>query len=257
MDLAIIAPPKCLELTALSPNFGMVLPEAMHLSPDYVRFFKELEGYKVLDNGLVEGRQFTGTELHHLAYQVDAQCVVVPDAFRDTDTTIRLARDFDRHRNPDLDYMGVLQGMDLSEILKCLYFFDNACEWMTHIGIPRIVNELHKMQRVTLIESILKQQSVGNLRPFKLHALGGSKWITEVVALREYGCHSMDTSLPVVLGLEGFGLHHEYVTRQDDFMERDVDRNSTTWRVLEDNCRTFLDWAGERGRFDSEEAPGG
>lgn len=248
MDLAIIAPPKCLELSALSPNFGMVLPEAMHLSPDYVRFYKEFEGYKVLDNGLVEGRQFTGTELHHLAYQVDAQCIIVPDAFRDTDTTVRMARDFERHRNPELHYMGVLQGMDLGEVLKCLYFFDGL-DWITHVGIPRIVNELHKMQRVTVVEMIHKQQAAGYLRPFKIHALGGSKWITEVLALNEYGCHSMDTSLPVVLGLEGFGLHHDYITRQDDFMERDVDRNSTTWRVLEDNCRTFINWAG------TEEAP--
>lgn len=248
MDLAIIAPPRCLELSALSPNFGMVLPEAMHLSPDYVRFFKEFEGYKVLDNGLVEGRQFTGTELHHLAYQVDAQCIIVPDAFRDTDTTVRMARDFERHRNPELDYMGVLQGMDISELLKCLHFFDSQ-EWITHIGLPRIVNEIHKMQRVALVELILKQQAVGNLRPFKIHALGAWRWITEVVALNEYGCHSMDTSLPVVLGLEGYTLQHEYITRQDDFMERDVDRNSTTWRVLEDNCRTFIDWAGAKETF--------
>lgn len=243
MDLAIIAPPKCLELTALSPNFGMVLPEGIYSSPDYTRFFKEFEGYKILDNGIVEGRQFTGTELHHMAYEVDANCIVVPDAFRDTDTTIRLARDFERHRNPELHYMGVLQGMDLSEILKCLYFFD-SCEWITHIGIPRILCEFHKMQRVTLIESFRRQQEGGALRPTKLHALGASKWITEVSALAEYGCDSMDTSLPVVLGLEGFSLHHEYISRKPDFMEQDVDRNSTKWTVLLDNCRTYRQWAG-------------
>lgn len=248
MDLAIIAPPKCLELSAISPKFGMVLPEGVHKSPDYTRFYKEFEGYKILDNGIVEGRQYTGVELHHMAYEVDAQCIVVPDRFRDTDTTIRMARDFEHSRNEALDYMGVLQGMDLSEILKCLYFFD-SCEWITHVGIPRILCEFHKMQRVTLVESFRQQQATGNLRPFKIHALGASKWITEVSALAEHGCDSMDTSLPVVLGLEGLSLHHEYISRKSDFMEQDVDRNSTAWRVLESNCRTFAQWAG------AEEAP--
>lgn len=243
MDLAIIAPPKCLELASLAPNLGMVLPEGIRYSEDYVRFYKDFQGYKILDNGLVEGHQSTGTELHHMAYEVDAQCIVVPDRFRDTDTTIRMARDFDRHRNPDLDYMGVLQGLDLSDILKCLYFFDSL-EWITHIGLPRILCEFHKMQRVTLIESIKTQQEREHLRPFKIHALGASPWITEVVALDEWGCDSMDTSLPVVLGLEGYTLQHEYVSRKSDFMEQDVDRNSTKWTITYHNCNTFNQWAG-------------
>jgi hypothetical protein len=161
--------------------FHMVLPEGIVLSPDYVRFYRESAGYKILDNGIVEGRQYTGVELHHMAYEVGAQCIVVPDAFRNADTTIRLARDFERHRNPD---------------------------------------------------------------NFKLHALGGSPWIREVSSLDDYGCDSMDTSLPVVLGLEGFGLHHEYINRKPDFMEQDVDRNSLRWRQLVDNCNLFHQWAG-------------
>lgn len=244
MDLSIITPPKMLELADfVKPGFHMVLPEGIVLSPDYVRFYRESDGYKILDNGIVEGRQYTGVELHHMAYTVGAQCIVVPDAFRNADTTIRLARDFERHRNPELEYMGVLQGMDLEDILRCLNTF-NQMEWITHIGLPRILCELHKMERCILAQMIRQQQESGGYRNFKLHALGGSPWVREVSALDDYGCDSMDTSLPVVLGLEGFGLHHEYISRKPDFMEQDVDRNSLRWRQLIDNCTLFHQWAG-------------
>jgi hypothetical protein len=244
MDLAIIAPPKCLELSDLiRPGFHMVLPEGIVLDPDYVRFYRESEGYKILDNGIVEGRQYTGVELHHMAYEVGAQCIVVPDQFRDADTTIRMARDFERASNPEIDYMGVLQGLDLADILRCLNFFNDQ-EWITHIGLPRILCEFHKMQRVILVQMIRQEQEKGNYRNFKIHALGASPWIREVIALNEQQCDSMDTSLPVVLGLEGYGLHHEYISRKPDFMEQDVDRNSLRWRVLLDNCTEYLKWAG-------------
>jgi hypothetical protein len=248
MDLSIISPPKCLELSDLvRPGFGMVLPEGIILSPDYVRFYREFEGYTILDNGIVEGRQFTGVELHHMAYEVGAQCVVVPDQFRDADTTIRLARDFERHRNPELDYMGVLQGLDLADVLSCLNYY-NTQEWITHIGLPRILCEFHKMQRTILVQMIRREQEKGNYRDFKIHALGGSPWLREVIALADIGCDSMDTSLPVVLGLEGFGLDHEYISRKPDFMEQDVDRNSLRWRILLDNCATFHSWASNGAR---------
>jgi hypothetical protein len=244
MDIAIISPPKLLELSDLArPRFGMVLPEGIVLSEDYIRFYREFDGYKILDNGLVEGKQYTGVELHHMAYEVGADCIVVPDQFRNADNTIWLARDFERHHNPELDYMGVLQGLDLADILKCLYFFDSQ-KWITHIGLPRILCEFHKMQRITLVESIRKQQDTGNFRDFKIHALGASSWVTEISALNEYGCDSIDTSLPVVFGLDGYGLDHEYISRKSDFMEQDIDRNSLRWRILVDNVNTYLQWGG-------------
>lgn len=244
MDLAIISPPKCLELSDfIRPGFHMVLPEGIVASPDYCRFYRESEGYKILDNGIVEGKQYTGVELHHMANEVGAQCIVIPDQFRDADSTLWLARDFERARNPDLEYMGVLQGLDLADILYVLNQF-NEMEWVTHIGLPRILCDFHKMQRIILVEMIRKEQEKGNYRPFKIHALGGSPWIKEVASLNDVNCDSMDTSLPVVLGLEGFGLQHEYVSRRTDFMEADVDRNSLRWRILLDNCSQFLRWSG-------------
>lgn len=224
----------------------MVLPEGIVLSPDYVRFYRDFKGYKILDNGLVEGKQYTAVELHHMAYEVGANCIVVPDQFRDTDRTIRMARDFQHHHNPEMDYMGVLQGMELGEVLQCLYFFD-TCEWITHIGLPRILCELHPMQRLSLVNMIRDEQKIGKLRHFKIHALGASSWVDEVKDLNNTGCDSMDTSLPVVFGLEGFSLSHDYIKRQDDFMSRDVDRSSMKWRTLLDNCVQFHKWAGTFG----------
>lgn len=253
MELAIIAPPKMLELSALvEPGFHMVLPEGLAASEDYVRFYYDCEGYKILDNGLVEGRQYTGVELHHMAYQVGAHCIVVPDQYRDAGLTIRMAQDFSHSRNEALEYMGVLQGLDLTDIFQCLKYF-NEQEWITHIGLPRIICDLHKLQRVVIVQHIKAGQEAGHYRPFKIHALGGSPWIREIVALDEAGCDSMDTSLPVVLGLEGLSLSHDYIRRSDDFMERDVDRNTVRWRVLLDNCRQFLGWAGYES--DQEKTP--
>lgn len=244
MELAIISPISLLELSGLVDRFHMVLPEGLVRSEEYKSFYRDCKGYKVLDNGLVEGVQYDGVELNQMARSVGANCIIVPDLFRATDATIEKCRTFKRHRNAELDYMGVLQGRDLMEYLKCLYFYDHT-PWITHIGLPRIMCELHKLQRVTFLESIRIEQAKGNIRGnLKFHALGGSPWIQEVLVLSETNCDSMDTSLPVVLGLEGKGLTGPYLSRSHDFMSRDVNRQSMTWRVLYDNVVKYLEWAG-------------
>lgn len=240
MDIAIISPPKMLELSDLTePSFGMVLPEGMVLSEDYIRFYRDMDGYKILDNGIVEGRQYTGTELHHMAYEVGANCIVLPDQFRNADATIKMAQDFKRHRNSALEYMGVLQGTNLDEIFACLIYYDSQ-PWITHIGLPRILFELDGRHTRSVLTRTIRQHK--DFRPFKLHALGASNWIGEVKYLAEAGCDSMDTSLPVVMGIQQLNMFEEYVPRQDDFMNVDVDRNSPRWNTLVDNCRTYLQW---------------
>jgi hypothetical protein len=146
--------------------------------------------------------------------------------------------------------MGVLQGLDLGEFLSVLRFFEKQ-EWITHIGLPRILCEIHTTQRLSLVDLIKREQEKGNFRPFTIHALGGSPWIEEVMFLNEHGCNSMDTSLPVVMGLAERSLSQPYISRQEGFMFADVSRKSNKWRILVDNCRTYLEWAGYRLGSDS------
>lgn len=245
MELAIIAPVKMLELSNLVDRYHMVLPEGILKSEDYIRFYNDCIGYKILDNGLVEGQQHDGTELNDMARAVGASCIVVPDTYRNATDTIEKVRHFEKHHvNEDLDYMGVIQGLTLDEVVKCIYFYDHT-EWITHIAIPRILCDMHKMQRVTLVETMIDMQTKGDLRPdLEFHALGASPWVKEALMLNEAGCHGMDTSLPVVLGLTGTGLDEVYKTRQPTFMDADLDRNSLNWRITIDNCIRYLGWCG-------------
>jgi hypothetical protein len=244
MDVAIIAPKQMLEVCTLGGDrFHMVLPAGMD-DQDYVRFYRDCEGYKVLDNGIVEGDQIDGYVLHHMANDVGASCIVVPDTYRDASATIKQARKFEACINPELDYMGVLQGYDLSDVIKCLYFYDST-PWITPIGLPRILCELHKLQRVTLVEKFREMQVSGDISPaLKWHALGASPWITEVAALAEAGCDSMDTSLPVVHGLAGVSLTHDYIKRPDGFMNANLDRSSLVWRTCIQNVKRYLELSG-------------
>lgn len=249
MELAIISPPAMLELSGLVDRYHMVLPSFIDYADEtYTNFYKDLSGYKILDNGTAEGKLHSALRLHDMAEQVGADCIIVHDKLGQTDLTIKLCRAFAKHHNPALDYMGVLQGKTLSEVLKCLYFYDNECPWITMLGIPRILCYLHKTQRVTLTESIIDQQQKGNIRPFKLHALGASEWVNEIHLLREAGVHGMDTSLPVVYGLEAVGLDHDYIARKSDFIGADVDRSSIEWRYCFDNTVQLLRWAGQELR---------
>jgi hypothetical protein len=241
VKIALITPIDMLDLAGLS-DYHLLLPHLFD-NEQYRRFYTDVKGFKILDNGAAEGYSTDHNELHDLGLAWSVDEIVVPDVLGDCDATIDLARKFEPYvREHDFRYVGVAQGRTIAELLKCITYFQYA-PWITTLALPRHINTIHHTQRFNLIEPIVKE--------FKfdaVHCLGASSWIREVLAIDSLGCvRGMDTSLPVVLGLEGMALRDDnYVPRQPDFFDRQVERKGYTWEVIYDNCRTYLDWGGQR-----------
>jgi hypothetical protein len=249
VQLALITPIDLLDFAGLS-NYHLLLPQ-LFTNDKYRRFYSDARGHKILDNGVAEGHVMDYRRLQDiaLAWQVDE--VVVPDVMGDCQGTIDLARDFEKYAQPtSYHYVGVAQGRTLAEVIKCITFFQ-YCDYVSVLALPRILNTIHKTQRFHLIEPIAKE--------FKfdaIHCLGASSWVREVIALDSLGIvRGMDTSLPVVLGLGGRGLADDlYMDRPADYFDRQVERGSLTWKVIDDNVRRYFDWAGA-SYGSGEEAP--
>jgi len=247
---AIITPIDLLDLAALS-DYHLILPQ-LYSNDTYRRFYDDVGGFKILDNGAAEGHRADYVELHDIGIQCGVDEIVVPDSLCDCNRTIELAREFEPHVRSEFRYVGVAQGSTIAEILKCITYY-SFTGWVTTLALPRVINNIHWSQRLSLIEPIVKEFQFD-----AIHCLGGSAWVREVVALQGTGhVRGMDTSMPVVLGLASKSLVDEgYVQRQPNYFDVQVERNSYVWELIYDNVRTYLQWAGV-DPFSGETPPGG
>ena len=250
MKVALITPFDLLDLAALS-DYHLLLPQHFP-NETYRRFYGDVKGFKILDNGAAEGYAADYVELHDLGQQWGVNEIVVPDALQDCNRTIELARRFEPHVRSEFGYVGVAQGQTLAEVIKCITYFSFA-DWITTLALPRSLNQIHWSQRFTILEPLVKEYKFD-----AIHCLGGSGWIREIVALQGSGLvRGMDTSLPVVLGLASKTLmDDEYVSRQPNYFDVKVERNSYLWEVIYDNVRTYLEWGGV-SLLGDEASPGG
>ena len=249
MKIALITPFDLLDLAALS-DYHLLLPQH-YTNARYREFYETVPGFKILDNGANEDYYADFRRLQDLAHAWNVNEVVVPDSMGDCAGTIDLARSFEKYAQPDdFGYVGVAQGRTLAEVIKSITFFEH-CGWVRTLALPRILNTIHKTQRFNLVEPIVKEYKFS-----AVHCLGGSSWIREVVAIDSLGIvRGMDTSMPIVLGLDGRSLaDDQYIDRQSNYFDRIVERGSYTWKVIDDNVRRFFDWAG--ADYGGAQAPG-
>lgn len=233
---------------ALPSDYHLLLPGPYYSNSEYKSYADNCEGYIILDNGVAEGKQFSMATIWDLADYIAADEIVVPDALDDWEETVRLAENFGttakRLKTNDgqfmYNYMAVVQGRTHEEYMRCFNRF-LSMSWVTCIGVPRrmVKNLGSKWARVSFLETI---QAKGIECGLDFHALGASHWMRECVLLDEVGARGMDTSLPFVLGIERLDITSaEYIERQPDFFERQLDDNQRT--VIEHNIDYMRLWA--------------
>lgn len=262
MKVALILPFDALDLVSqYDTGYHLILPHLYWGNETYNRVYREIGGFKILDNGAAEGVEVYHVDLHDVATSCSADEIVVPDTLGDCDDTIRKVRAFERWARPDqFQYAGVVQGRTMAEIVKCLNFYDGE-EWITSVHIPRIVNRtIHRTFRFTFLEALFGQTgSKYQYRFDNIHCLGASEWIREAAALASVPIiRGMDTSLlaSMAIAQRSIGTSDaEYAQRQPNFFETPIRRESTTWKLLCGNIERYLDWAG--CDYTGEEASGG
>jgi hypothetical protein len=211
----------------------------------YLDFCQTAQGTKILDNGAAEGLQVTARDLINMATYVDATEIVVPDVLGDGAGTIQFAKDFERIavRNRQFKYIGVVQGRDMAEAMKCL----QELVWLDYIEIlalPRSLCTIHRMQRHHMAEALAE---VFKDRWAAVHCLGSSRWTREVVMLAECSnLRGIDTAMPFALAEQGIVLgvndeQYEYRPHGMDYFNHDTNRIERGF--IDQNIRTFDTWA--------------
>lgn len=240
MQVALISPELFLEHM---PNTGLHLVLAPLLRRNLYRgFYYAVSGYKILDNGAAEGELVKPRKLLTLAHSIKVDEVVVPDVMTKCEETMELVRSFEKYARqyPEFKYQAVVQGTHYSEWWKCLNFYLEQ-DWIDVVAFPRCMNNGERTTRVSFLSDAFQEGAL----PKSVHILGASRWVEEVKAFAIMGRHgqirSMDTSLPVVMGIAGCTLDYDYVSRQTDYF--DTNPANVDMEVIQKNVRTYLKWA--------------
>lgn len=251
MNVALIYPPAFLKRWGQRTQYHLILPHLCHQKryQDFYLARSKESDYVILDNGAAEDVTFGPKHLLTLADLVEADEIVVPDTLFDAEETIAKAMAFSRYAIPELEqsgkpvkYMGVLQGTNLQEVMKCLVAFTEmpALSYITTIGIPRLLvrnEETDKYIRVSIAEYVESQ----NLHlSYEFHALGSTPYLQEVKMLSMYkSIRGIDTSVPVSMGLNGLDIRETTARRHENYF--DLSRGNI--QMTERNIETYLAWA--------------
>jgi len=241
MEVALISP---FQIMREIPNTKYHLVLA-HLLADkrYRAFELAVEGYKILDNGVVEGKQTTAEELIALATAIGANEIVVPDTPRNAVRTMRQAQDFEHiaKEHPEFKYMGVIQGADHVQR-------EHVLDMMQHLGYFSI----YALPRNAVVDGLERAAFASELygidKSIVLHALGSSAWAEEArVLANQPNVRGMDTAMPIKMALDnqvlGEGANYRVYPHNWDYFTEDIQINDTRWSLIHGNLRTFLGWA--------------
>lgn len=143
-------------------NLGMHQTQGMHMFlthlvekyPFYAKYAKEVEGYKILDNSLIElGGAVDMQRILDAAEKIGADEIILPDVFQKGPETIdavnmALSELNDRYVNRSWPYklMAVAQGRDEKEWYECYMTLLKNPD-IDVIGVPKVLAKMHPQGR--------------------------------------------------------------------------------------------------------------
>lgn len=208
MKVATILPQTYLDMTE-KDDYLMALAHLIN-EPGmerYTEFFKEKgqddDAFVILDNGVIEGDPRPIKELLMKARLINADELVLPDAFRECTKTLHLVEEatnflINHHEEVnDLGFMAVPQGKTFNEWINCaMVLIDNPA--VTCLGIPKVLidiagrdGRLKAIQRLTELTVDLGGKDI--------HLLGCWRTPLEVSVLAKY---ILQGDIPEIRGVD-------------------------------------------------------
>lgn len=186
---------------ALGDYHLLIAPIVLQHDWGFADFFRKRHGetFIILDNGVIElDYPLPVKDLASAARVIGANVVVMPDTIDDTKQTVKQARHavpLYRELDPGTPIMGVVQGRNLDECLKCAEDLHKiGVDWL---AVPRGLTP-HLQSRVPLLLSLAKQHGL------PMHVLGLSNNLHDDVLAAT--CHplvrGMDAATPMWAGKE-------------------------------------------------------
>lgn len=216
MKLCSIVPLNDLHLCD-NNKFNMLLAHLCKYK-EYVEWAKNLKGYKIMDNSIIElGNAFSFEDLIECALECEVDEIILPDVFKKPEESNKLGEEciikYKKmiEENPNIKFpklMMVCHGNNLEEF-KSSFEHINSIKEINTIGIPKVTSTWcgNRSNLYNIFKNTDKE----------IHLLGC--WYT----LREIGSFSkeafnkirtIDTCLPALLSL----------TTDDPFIDRNLER---------------------------------
>jgi len=183
----------------------------------------------------------------------------MPDVMKECDATIASGQQFVhmlKALQPQVPFnlAGVVQGTGFAEWMKCLnaYVYYPDFKQVLTVMFPRCMNKSEHdfTDRTQFMRGLFESkhwQELLEVKPdLQVHCLGASPWVREVETIAGFAdVRSMDTCLPVALGLDGIDIRRDiYCGRQTDYFAIDPSKfDPGLMEVVNDNCRIFREWA--------------
>lgn len=143
-------------------NLGMHYTQGMHMFlthlvekyPFYAKMAREIKGYKILDNSLIElGGAVNLQRVLDAAAHIDADEIILPDVFQDGPATLAAVKEaiaelLEIYSDGQFPYklMAVAQGRDEKEWYECYQALLNN-PYVDVIGIPKVLAKIHPQGR--------------------------------------------------------------------------------------------------------------
>lgn len=235
-------------------EYDFILPRFWEKSKEYKNFYQKSNKFKILDNGLFEGDNYTFTKLIDIINEVKPNIFVIPDAWNDNKITLRNAKYWFNTIKPqlfyDVDLMVVLQGNNFLEF-KELYkqcedlgirhfsfnFSSNA--YINLFSHPnKLINQM--FGRIYFITEFYNQKIIQENH--YIHLLGGSVPQEFLYYPKEWKfIKSLDTSNPIINGALGvkyndWGLLDKPKEKLEEFFEKDL---SSKIEIINYNINKF------------------
>jgi len=261
MKVALIPPASLLNLTAVQP-LHMVIPEGLKVRT-YAEFYRDhyrilnanLNSTVMLDNGAYEeasGKSMHNDHLVWLVYDLKADILVLPDAMRDQNETIRLVESFMHYWDiyhalmipRPVQFMGVVQGTSLSEMKDCVARYvgiEERFEISIMLGLSKWTTaEIEPEARIKMAYWINDHCA------HPIHFLGMSRiWPKEILYAAQAVpdlITSVDATAPFTYTMAGLKLGvDESPGRPKNYFGADVDHVDAG--LLNANLQTLRNWA--------------
>ena len=211
----------CMEYTQ---DMHMYLTHMVEKYPQYANTARDAQGYKILDNSLIElGGAVDLERVLNAAKVINADEIILPDVFQDGPATVKAVRESlqyltDKWPNRDWPFklMAVAQGATIEEWYTC-YLELLAMPDVDVIGIPKVLAKMHPQGRPYFVNVLC------DLRQKPHHLLGLWYSVSEFTDYRDLNLiRSCDTVLLGFMAKYGMSI---YGVRPDGFtvdLENDV-----------------------------------
>lgn len=154
-------------------NMHMFLTHLVEKYPFYAKLAREISGYKILDNSLIElGGAVSLQRVLDAAAHIDADEIILPDVFQNGPETIKVVKAsieelLEIYPDGKFPYklMAVAQGKDEKEWYEC-YQSLMSNPYVDVVGIPKVLAKMHPAGRPHFVNELC------NLKYKPHHLLG-------------------------------------------------------------------------------------